>query len=133
MPPKHSVRPAAPRKRRYRERSGLAAALDVVGERWTLLIVRELLRAPRRYGELLDALPGIGTDLLVNRLRDLETAGVVGRVLAPSPPSAVVYELTDRGRALRPTIDALQGWGEANCDPPERRKSANRDPAMSEG
>jgi DNA-binding HxlR family transcriptional regulator len=121
--PKHSVRPAPPRKRRYRERSGLAAAMDVVGERWTLLIVRELIPAPRRYGELLDALPGIGTNLLVNRLRDLEAAGVVGRVLAPAPQSAVVYELTDRGLALRPIVDALQAWGEANTDP--------RDDAMS--
>jgi DNA-binding HxlR family transcriptional regulator len=121
--PKHSVRPAPPRKRRYRERSGLAAALDVVGERWTLLIVRELIPAPRRYGELLDALPGIGTNLLANRLRDLEAAGVVGRVLAPAPQSAVVYELTDRGLALRPIVDALQAWGEANADP--------RDQAMS--
>jgi DNA-binding HxlR family transcriptional regulator len=119
--PKHSARPAPPRKRRYRERSGLATALDVVGERWTLLIVRELLGAPKRYGELLEALPGIGTNLLVNRLRDLETAGVVGRVLAPSPQSAVVYDLTDRGRALRPAIDALQVWGEANSDSPAGR------------
>jgi DNA-binding HxlR family transcriptional regulator len=124
-PPKHSARPAPPRKRRYRERSGLAAALDVVGERWTLLIVRELLRAPRRYGELLEALAGIGTNLLVNRLRDLEAAGVVARVLAPSPQSAVVYELTDRGRALKPTVDALQAWGEANSDPRDRRMSGN--------
>ena len=118
--PKHSARPAPPRRRRYRERSGLAAAL--VGERWTLLIVRELLRAPRRYGQLLEALPGIGTNLLVNRLRDLETAGVVTRVLAPAPQSAVVYKLTDRGRALQPTVDALQAWGEANTDSPDRRK-----------
>jgi DNA-binding HxlR family transcriptional regulator len=115
-PPKHSARPAPPRKRRYRERSGLAAALDVVGERWTLLIVRELLRAPKRYGQLLDALPGIGTNLLVNRLRELEAAGVLGRVLAPSPQSAVVYELSERGRALQPTVDALQAWGDANSD-----------------
>jgi DNA-binding HxlR family transcriptional regulator len=76
--------------------------------------VRELLRAPRRYGELLEALPGIGTNLLVNRLRDLEAAGVVARVLAPSPQSTVVYELTDRGLALEPTINALHDWGEAN-------------------
>jgi DNA-binding HxlR family transcriptional regulator len=123
--PKHSARPAPPRKRRYRERSGLAAALDVVGERWTLLIVRELIRAPRRYGELLEALPGIGTNLLANRLRDLEAAGVVSRVLAPSPQSAVVYELTDRGRALQPTVDALQAWGEANSDPRDRGMSGN--------
>jgi DNA-binding HxlR family transcriptional regulator len=89
------------------------------------LIVRELLRAPRRYGQLLEALPGIGTNLLVNRLRDLEAAGVVGRVLAPSPQSAVVYELTDRGRALQPTVDALQAWGEANSDPRDRRMSGD--------
>jgi DNA-binding HxlR family transcriptional regulator len=108
---KHSARPVPPRKRRYRERSGLAAALDVVGERWTLLLVRELLRAPLRYGELLEALPGIGTNLLVNRLRDLEAAGALRRVLAPSPQSAVVYELTERGRALRPAVDALEAWG----------------------
>jgi DNA-binding HxlR family transcriptional regulator len=124
-PPTHSLRPAAPQKRRYRERSGLAAALDVVGERWTLLIVRELLRAPRRYGELLEALPGIGTNLLVNRLRDLEAAGVAGRVLARSPQSAVVYELTDRGRALKPAIDALHAWGEANLASPDRRTSGS--------
>jgi DNA-binding HxlR family transcriptional regulator len=109
--PTHSARPAPPRKRRYRQQSGLAAALDVVGERWTLLIVRELLGAPRRYGELLEALPGIGTNLLVNRLRDLEAAGVLHRVLAPAPQSAVAYELTDRGRTLRPAIDALEAWG----------------------
>jgi DNA-binding HxlR family transcriptional regulator len=131
--PKHSTRPAPPRKRRYRERSGLAAALDIVGERWTLLIVRELLRAPRRYGELLEALPGIGTNLLANRLRDLETAGVVARVLAPSPQSAVVYALTDRGRALRPAVDALQAWGEANSDPPDRRMSGDSDRATPRG
>ena len=124
-PPKHSVRPAPPRKRRYRERSGLAAALDVVGERWTLLIVRELLRAPRRYGELLEALPGIGTNLLVNRLRGLEAAGVVGRMLAPSPQSAVVYQLTERGRALQPTIAALQAWGETNSDSRNRGTAGN--------
>ena len=80
------------------------------------MLVRELLRAPRRYGELLEALPGIGTNLLVNRLRVLEAAGVLRRVLAPSPQSAVVYELTDRGRALRPAVDALEAWGEANVD-----------------
>jgi DNA-binding HxlR family transcriptional regulator len=111
----HSARPAPPRKRRYRERSGLAAALDVVGERWTLLIVRELLNAPKRYGELLDALPGIGTNLLVNRLRDLEAALVLRRMLAPSPQSAVVYELTERGRTLQPAVEALEAWGKTNA------------------
>jgi DNA-binding HxlR family transcriptional regulator len=80
------------------------------------MIVRELLRAPRRYGELLEALPGIGTNLLVNRVRDLEAAGVLRRALAPSPQSAVVYELTDRGRTLRSAVDALEAWGDTNVD-----------------
>jgi DNA-binding HxlR family transcriptional regulator len=111
----HSDRPAPPRRRRYRERSGLAVALDVVGERWTLLIIRELLRAPRRYGELLEALPGIATNLLVSRLRDLEAAGVVRRELSPLPQSTVVYELTERGQTLQRTIDALEAWGRANA------------------
>lgn len=78
--------------------------------------MRELLGAPRRYGELLEALPGIGTNLLVNRVRDLEGAGVLRRVLAPSPQSAVVYELTDRGRTLQTAVEALKAWGEANVD-----------------
>ncbi len=130
---KHSVRPAPPAKRRYRERSGLAAALDVVGERWTLLIVRELLRTPSRYGELLEALPGIGTNLLVNRLRDLEAAGVVCRVLASSPQSAVFYELTDRGCALAPTIDALYAWGEASSESQARRMSGKRGRPVVQG
>jgi DNA-binding HxlR family transcriptional regulator len=105
----------------------------VVGERWTLLIVRELLGSPRRYGQLLEALPGIGTNLLVNRLRDLEAAGVIDRVLAPAPQSAVVYELSDRGRALQPTVDALQAWGEANCAAPDRRASADGGRALPRG
>jgi len=105
----------ASRKRRYRDPSGLATALDVVGERWTLLIVRELLRGPRRYGELLGALDGIGTNLLVNRLRDLERAGVLRRQLARAPQSAVVYELTKRGLGLTPAVEALERWGAANA------------------
>jgi DNA-binding HxlR family transcriptional regulator len=80
------------------------------------LIVRELLRTPRRYGELLQSLPGIGTNLLVNRLRDLEAAGLVRRVLVATPQSAVVYELTDRGRALKSAVDALESWGAGNVD-----------------
>jgi DNA-binding HxlR family transcriptional regulator len=114
-PVQHSPRPVPTRKRRYRETTALAAALDVVGERWTLLIVRELLASPRRYGELLDALAGVGTNLLVNRLRDLEAAGVARRVLVATPQSAVVYELTDAGQALRPVVDALEAWGAANA------------------
>jgi DNA-binding HxlR family transcriptional regulator len=98
-------------KRRYREDSGLAAALDVVGRRWTLLVVRELLSGAKRYGELLSALPGIGTNLLVNRLRELEAAGAVRRSITQPPASLVLYELTDRGRELELVIRALSDWG----------------------
>lgn len=88
----------------------LARALDVVGERWTLVIVHELLGEPLRYGELLNRLPGIGTSVLADRLRRLERAGVVAR--QPGPVGAgVVYTLTDRGRALDEPLSALRRWG----------------------
>jgi DNA-binding HxlR family transcriptional regulator len=98
-------------RRRYRQASPLAAALDVVGERWTLLLVRELLSGPKRYGELLDALPGIGTNLLVNRLRELAGAGVLRRTITAPPSSVVLYELTPVGRGLEPAVRALAEWG----------------------
>jgi DNA-binding HxlR family transcriptional regulator len=104
------------RRRRYREDSGLAAALDVVGRRWTLLLVRELLSGPKRYGELLAALPGIGTNLLVNRLRELEAAGAVRRTITLPPASLVLYELTDRGWELEPVIRTLSEWGRGARD-----------------
>lgn len=88
----------------------LARALDVVGERWTLVIVQELLWQSLRYGELLDRLPGIGTSVLADRLRRLERAGVVAR--EPGPVGAgVVYTLTDRGRALAEALSVLRRWG----------------------
>ncbi len=94
--------------RPYDHYCGLARALDVVGDRWTLLIVRELLVAPRRYGELLDGLPGIATNLLADRLHQLEAAGVVTRA---GPARGGVYALTDRGQDLEPAVLALARWG----------------------
>jgi DNA-binding HxlR family transcriptional regulator len=88
----------------------LARALDVVGERWTLVIVQELLKRPSRYGELLDRLPGISTTLLAERLRRLENAGVVHRRAAPVG-HGVLYDLTDRGRELEAALRALREWG----------------------
>lgn len=88
----------------------LARALDVVGERWTLVIVQELLKRPRRYGELLDRLPGIGTSVLADRLRRLERADVVAR--EPRAVGAgVVYTLTRRGRGLDAALRELRRWG----------------------
>ena len=97
--------------RTYRQYCGLAKALDVVGDRWTLLIVRELLiLGPSRYTDLRNGLPGIATNLLVDRLRELEEAGVVERTEAPPPVAATLFRLTPHGEALRPVIEALGAW-----------------------
>ncbi|WP_067972311.1 winged helix-turn-helix transcriptional regulator [Mycolicibacter icosiumassiliensis] len=93
--------------RDYGQYCGLARALDVVGDRWNLLIVRQLLLGPARYGELRDGLSGIATNLLTDRLRDLETAGVVERRLSGG---AVAYALTAWGEQLREPIYALVRW-----------------------
>jgi DNA-binding HxlR family transcriptional regulator len=94
--------------RSYDQHCSLALALDVVGDRWALLIVRDLLLGPRRFGELLDGLPGIGTDILTARLRDLEAAGLVSR---RQEGRASWYELTAEGRALQPAVRELAIWG----------------------
>jgi DNA-binding HxlR family transcriptional regulator len=88
----------------------LARALDVVGERWTLVIVQELLKRPSRYGDLSSRLPGIGTSVLADRLRKLEAAGVVERIPG-SVGEGVVYALTDRGTQLSDALEALRRWG----------------------
>jgi DNA-binding HxlR family transcriptional regulator len=95
--------------RSYGQYCGLARALDVVGDRWNLLIVRQLLLAPARYRELLDGLPGVATNLLADRLRDLETAGVVERRLAEEG-NTIVYALTPWGAELREPIESLIRW-----------------------
>ncbi|MGW3964248.1 winged helix-turn-helix transcriptional regulator [Amycolatopsis sp. NPDC005003] len=95
--------------RSYGQYCGLARALDVVGDRWNLLIVRQLLVAPARYRELLDGLPGVATNLLADRLRDLENAGVLERRLA-GEGNAIVYALTRWGGELRAPIEGLVRW-----------------------
>jgi DNA-binding HxlR family transcriptional regulator len=98
--------------RSYGQYCAIAKALDVVGDRWTMLIVRELLaRGECRYTDLRDGLPGIASNLLAERLRSLEAAGVVTRRQAPPPVAATLLALTERGRALEPVIDALGQWG----------------------
>jgi DNA-binding HxlR family transcriptional regulator len=94
----------------YDHYCAVAAALDVVGDRWTLLVVRELLNGPRRYSDLVEDMPGVATNLLAARLRDLEAAGLVVRV--PAADRRVrSYELSDAGRRLRPVVDALAAVG----------------------
>ncbi|WP_028933152.1 winged helix-turn-helix transcriptional regulator [Pseudonocardia spinosispora] len=95
--------------RSYGQYCGLARALDVVGDRWNLLIVRQLLMSPARYRELRDGLPGVATNLLADRLRDLETAGVIERRLAEEG-NAVVYALTPWGAGLREPVEGLIRW-----------------------
>ncbi|WP_320066158.1 winged helix-turn-helix transcriptional regulator [Micromonospora sp. RTGN7] len=103
--------PSAGGKRAYHQYCGLASALDVLGERWTLLIVRELLMGPRRYGELLADLPGVGTNLLAERLRFLTERGVVRQTDLRGTGSRLAYELTEVGQQLRPMVLGLAHWG----------------------
>ena len=98
--------------RSYGQYCSVAKALDVVGDRWTLLIVRELVtQGPCRYTDLKNGLPGIATNLLSERLRELESAGLVWRDAAPPPVAATLFRLTDAGAELEPVLTALGGWG----------------------
>jgi DNA-binding HxlR family transcriptional regulator len=103
--------------RSYGDRCGIARALDVVGDRWALLVVRELLLGPKRFTGLRAGLPNASPDMLSARLRDLEAAGVLRHHKLPPPASAQVYELTERGRALEPIILELGRWGSAEPFP----------------
>lgn len=96
----------------------MAHALDMVGDRWELLIVRELLLGPKRYTDLVEGLPGIGTNILAARLRDLEKCGVIAKKTLPPPAASRVYELTDYGRELRSVLRELALWGARSLGPP---------------
>ncbi|GAA1422313.1 helix-turn-helix domain-containing protein [Streptomyces thermospinosisporus] len=107
------LRRMSPRARRsYDQYCSVARALDAVGDRWTLLIVRELLAGPRRYTDLHADLPGVSTDVLASRLRDMERDGLSTRRRLAPPGAAYVYELTARGRELLPVLQALGAWGQ---------------------
>lgn len=106
-------------KRTYGDRCGIARALDIVGERWALLVVRELLLGPKRFTDLRAGLPKLGPDILAQRLRELEHAVVVRRHQLPAPAASRVYELTDRGRELEPVVLALGRWGSRAAFPAE--------------
>jgi DNA-binding HxlR family transcriptional regulator len=106
--------------KRYGQFCSIARAVDVLGDRWALLVLRELLLGPRRYTDLLDGLPGIGTNVLAVRLRELEEAGIVAREKLPPPAASTVYLLTNDGDALRPIVDELARWGVRHLERPER-------------
>jgi DNA-binding HxlR family transcriptional regulator len=98
-------------RRSYDQYCPVAQALDQLGERWTLLVVRELIAGPKRYTDLRRGLPGIATDLLTTRLRDLESWDIARRRRLPPPAASMVYELTERGRELEPVIHHLGRFG----------------------
>jgi DNA-binding HxlR family transcriptional regulator len=98
-------------RRTYDQYCALARALDVLGERWSLLVIRELLVGPKRFSDLQDGLAGIGANALSARLKALEADGLVAKRRLPPPAASTVYELTERGRALEPTMLELARWG----------------------
>jgi DNA-binding HxlR family transcriptional regulator len=104
--------------KRYDLYCPVAHALGLVGERWALLVVLELMHGPKRYTDLADQLPGIGTNILASRLRDLEQHGIVTKRTLPPPAPARVYELTEYGRGLKPAIRELALWGARSLGPP---------------
>ena len=106
------------RRRTYGDRCGIARALDLVGERWALLVVRELLLGPKRFTDLREGLPHVSPDVLSQRLRELEDSDVLRRAKLPPPAGSRVYELTDRGLELEPVILALGRWGSGAPFPP---------------
>jgi len=105
-------------KRSYEDGCGIAHALDLVGERWALLVVRELLLGSKRFTDLRVGLPGVSANILSQRLRELEQAGVVQRRKLPPPAGSWVYELTDWGRELEQVIIQLGRWGTGSSSLP---------------
>lgn len=103
----------------YDQYCPVAHALELVGERWSLLIVRELLTGPKRYTDLAGALPRIGTNVLASRLKELEGCGIVGKRRLPPPTPAQVYELTPYGTALKPVMRELALWGLRSLGAPQ--------------
>jgi DNA-binding HxlR family transcriptional regulator len=104
-------------ERSYKQYCGVARALDLIGERWALLVVRELALGPKRFTDLRDGLPGIASNVLSTRLRQLERDGIVRRRQLPVPAPARVYELTEHGRELVPIMLALGRWGASAMGP----------------
>jgi DNA-binding HxlR family transcriptional regulator len=109
-------------ERTYGEACRFAHALDLVGERWALLVVRELLLGPKRFTDLRNGLANASSNILAERLRELEKNGIVRRRKLPPPAAASVYELTDWGRELEPIVTRLGAWGARSPVPPDARE-----------
>ena len=113
--------------KRYDQYCPVCHALGLVGERWALLVVRELLQGPKRYTDLLEGMPGIGTNILAARLRELEAGGVVQKRKLPPPAASTVYELTEYGRQLEEPLYALARWGARTLGPPGKEDELAHD------
>ena len=114
-------------QRSYNQYCPISHALDVVGDRWTLLIIRDLLLGPKRFSDLVAGLPGIGTNLLTERLKLLEQGGVIQRRTLPPPAPASLYELTPYGRELEGPLMALAQWGGQTLGPQQPGQVLSRD------
>jgi DNA-binding HxlR family transcriptional regulator len=109
---------SADMRKRYDQYCPIAHALDLVGDRWALLVIRELMHGEKRYTDLAANLSGIGTNVLAARLKELEAAGIVARRTLPPPAASRVYELTEYGQELRPAMRELALWGARSLGPP---------------
>jgi DNA-binding HxlR family transcriptional regulator len=105
-------------RKSYDQYCPVAHALDLIGERWSMLIVKNLMHGPKRYTDLVEYLPGIGTNILAARLKALEECGVIAKRKLPPPAASRVYELTDYGRSLKPVMRELALWGAKSLGPP---------------
>jgi DNA-binding HxlR family transcriptional regulator len=106
------------KRRTYGQQCGIARGLDFVGERWAMLVIRDLILGPKRFTDLQESLPGIATNVLTQRLKQLEADGVVQRRKLPPPAASTVYELTEYGRELEPVLLAFGRWGARSLGPP---------------
>ncbi len=113
------------KRRKYHQFCALAKALDVIGERWTLLIIRDLLLGPKRFSDLLNSLVGITTNLLSKRLKEMEEVNLIQKQRTPPPTSVMAYALTERGRGLESVIFALGNWGDQFLLEPEPEDAFN--------
>ncbi|HTU81891.1 MAG TPA: helix-turn-helix domain-containing protein [Candidatus Acidoferrales bacterium] len=114
-------------KRSYGQYCGFARALEFVGERWALMIVRDLMVGPKRFSELQRGLPGIPTNILTSRLNELEDSGLVRRRVLPRPAKGVAYELTEAGRELEDVVISLGRWGAVRLGDPQAGEVVTED------
>lgn len=117
-------------KKSYGQYCPIAHALDAVGDRWALLVVRDLMLGPKRFGDLRAGLPGIATNVLTDRLKGLEGAGVVARRRLPPPAASAVYELTPHGRGLQGVLLALVKWGGETLGEPRPGQTVSEESVM---